>query len=62
MNHNYDKVVDLSLPSNVTLEGNNNTIEGNIKVTVQKDASNVTIQNVMFKDIHNNVDVGSGGN
>ena len=62
VNHNYDKVVDLSLPSNVTLEGNNNTIEGNIKVTVQKDASNVTIQNVMFKDIHNNVDVGSGGN
>lgn len=62
VNNNYDKVVDLSLPSNVTLEGNNNTIEGNIKVTVQKDASNVTIQNVMFKDIHNNVDVGSGGN
>ena len=62
MNYNYDKVVDLSLPSNVTLEGNNNTIEGNIKVTVQKDASNVTIQNAMFKDIHNNVDVGSGGN
>ena len=62
VNHNYDKVVDLSLPSNVTLEGNNNTIEGNIKVTVQKDASNLTIQNVMFKDIHNNVDVGSGGN
>ena len=62
VNYNYDKVVDLSLPSNVTLEGNNNTIEGNIKVTVQKDASNVTIQNAMFKDIHNNVDVGSGGN
>lgn len=62
VNHNYDKVVDLSLPSNVTLEGNNNTIKGNIKVTVQKDASNVTIQNAMFKDIHNNVDVGSGGN
>ena len=51
-NVNYAKadVIDIKLPAGATLDGNGNTISGNIKVNVN--AAGGTIKNVIFKDIH----------
>ena len=43
-------VIDIKLPAGATLDGNGNTISGNIKVNVN--AAGGTIKNVTFKDIH----------
>ena len=56
-NDNLNAVVELSLKSGVTLNGNGQTISGNIKVTVAPDASDVIIQNVNFYNIHNNAEL-----
>ena len=45
-------VINIKLAEGVTLDGNNHTLSGNVKITVAS-AGGVTIQNVKFKDIHN---------
>jgi len=45
-------VVNISLASGVTLDGNGHTLSGNVKITAAS-AGGVTIKNVNFKDIHN---------
>ncbi len=45
-------VIDIKLAKGVTLDGNDKTLSGNIKVTVAPEGG-VTITNVKFKDIHN---------
>lgn len=47
-----DNVINIVLPAGATLDGDGHTLEGNIKVTVN--AAGGTIQNVNFKNIHNN--------
>ena len=45
-------VINIKLAEGVTLDGNNHTLSGNVKITVAS-AGGVTIKNVKFKDIHN---------
>lgn len=50
--YTMSNVINLALAKGVTLEGNGYTLSGNIKVTVASEGD-VTIDNVKFKDIHN---------
>lgn len=50
--YTVENAINIALPAGVTLDGNNHTLSGNVKITVAS-AGGVTIKNVKFKDIHN---------
>ena len=50
--YTVENAINIALPEGVTLDGNNHTLSGNVKITVAS-AGGVTIKNVKFKDIHN---------